>query len=183
MRLVNATNSTEEAQSPTSGVDQKKPFNAFVLAWTIPSGERDVFQGRGGGELNPFVSFQKGYGDFHVSGNLGARIPVTQDEQNTVAHYSLMLDYYTCRNFIPFISANFFTNLSDGTNFPGLRGNGYDVINFGGSNASGTTQGMSALVSVADSSTTWTLVSPTVAAVRPYDLTNNRVTMDMCIRF
>jgi hypothetical protein len=162
--------------------------NHFILTpgltFHIPSGERDVFQGRGGGEFNPFVSFQKGYGDFHVSGNLGVRIPVTQDEQNTVAHYSLMLDYYTCRYFIPFISANFFTNLSDGTNFPGLRGNGYDVINFGGSNASGTTQGMvgigfrSRLLDNVDFG-----IAYEVAAVRPYGLTNNRVTMDMCIRF
>ena len=30
------------------------------LTYQIPTGERDVFQGRGGGEFNPFVSFQKG---------------------------------------------------------------------------------------------------------------------------
>jgi hypothetical protein len=154
------------------------------LTFHIPTGDRRVFQGRGGGEFNPFVSFQKGFGDLHVSGNLGLRIPVTSDEQNLMAHYSLMVDYYVSRWFIPFVSANFWTNLNDGTNFPGLRSNGYDVINFGGSNANGVTQGMvgvgfrSRITSSIDIGAAYE-----VAAVRPHGLTNNRLTFDMCIRF
>lgn len=112
------------------------------LTFHIPSGNRDVFHGRGGGEFNPFISFQKGFGDLHVSGNLGLRIPITNNEQNVMAHYSLMVDYYTCRWFIPFVSANFWTNLSDGNNMPGLRGNGYDVLNLGAGDVNGVTQGM-----------------------------------------
>jgi hypothetical protein len=79
----------------------------------------------------------KGFGDLHVTGNVGLRIPVTNNEQNMMAHYSLMVDYYTCRWFIPFVTANFWTNLNDGTNVAGLRSNGYDVINFGAGNANG----------------------------------------------
>jgi hypothetical protein len=73
------------------------------LTFHIPTGDREVFQGRGGGEFNPFVSFAKGYGDLHITGNVGLRIPVSSNEQNLVAHYSLMVDYYTCRWFIPFV--------------------------------------------------------------------------------
>jgi len=153
------------------------------LTFHIPTGDREVFQGRGGGEFNPFVSFSKGYGDFHITGNLGLRIPVTSNEQNLMAHYSLMLDYYTCRWFIPFVSANFWTNLNDGNNI-GLRSNGYDVINFGANNVNGVTQGTlgfgfrSRVVSNVDLGFAYE-----IAVARPYGLTNNRLTVDMCIRF
>jgi hypothetical protein len=115
---------------------------------------------------------------------LGVRIPVTSNEQNTVAHYSLMLDYYTCRYFIPFVSANFFTSLSNGTNFPGLRSNGYDVINFGGSRAGNTTQGAlgvgfrSRILDNVDFG-----IAYEKAVVRPYGLMDDRITCDLCIRF
>lgn len=153
------------------------------LTLHIPTGERDVFQGRGGGEFNPFVSFQKGFGDFHVSGNLGARIPVNQDEQSTVAHYSLMLDYYTCRWFIPFISFNAFSVLGDGNNI-GLNTEGYDVINFGASNANGRTQGA---LGVGFRSRIFDNVDLGVAyekaVIEPHGLFDDRFTLDVCIRF
>ena len=119
----------------------------------------------------------------NVTGNLGLRIPVTSNEQNLMAHYSLMLDYYTCRWFIPFVSANFWTNLNDGNNIA-LRGNGYDVINFGANNVNGVTQGTvgfgfrSRVVSNVDLGFAYE-----IAVARPYGLTNNRLTVDMCIRF
>ena len=100
-----------------------------------------------------------------------------------MAHYSLMVDYYTCRWFIPFVSANFWTNLNDGTNI-GLRSNGYDVINFGASDVNGVTQGMvgigfrSRITNNIDLGAAYE-----VAAIRPYGLTNNRLTFDMSIRF
>lgn len=101
-----------------------------------------------------------------------------------MANYGVMVDYYTCRWFIPFVTANFWTSLSDGNNIPALRGNGYDVINFGGGNTSGVTQGMlgvgfrSRVLNNVDFG-----VAYEIAAIRPYGLTNNRLTMDMCIRF
>lgn len=163
------------------------PASQFILTpgltIHIPTGDRRVFQGRGGSEFNPFVSFQKGFGNLHLSGNVGLRIPVATDEQNLTAHYSLMVDYYTCRWFIPFVTANFWTTLNDGTNI-GLRSNGYDVINFGANNASGVTQGMlgigfrSRILDNVDIGAAYE-----IAMIRPYGLTNNRLTFDMCIRF
>jgi hypothetical protein len=149
----------------------------------VPTGERDVFQGRGGGEFNPFISFQKGFGDFHVSGNLGVRLPVNGDEQSTVGHYSLMLDYYTCRWFIPFVSFNAFSVLSEGNNI-GLDTEGYDVMNFGAANAGGRTQGTlgvgfrSRILDNVDLGLAYEK-----AVIRPYGLTEDRFTFDVCIRF
>lgn len=153
------------------------------LTFHVPTGDRDVFQGRGGGEFNPFVSFQKGFGDLHLSGNLGVRIPVNQDEQSTVAHYSLMLDYYTCRWFIPFISFNAFSVLGDGENI-GLNTEGYDVMNFGASNANGRTQGAlgvgfrSRIMDNVDLGLAYEK-----AVIKPYGLFDDRITFDICIRF
>jgi hypothetical protein len=66
----------------------------------------------------------------------------------------------------------------------GLRSNGYDVINFGAGNANGVTQGM---VGFGFRSRVYDKVdlgfAYEIAMIRPYGLTNNRVTVDMCIRF
>jgi hypothetical protein len=153
------------------------------LTFHIPTGDDQVFQGRGGGEFNPFVSFQKGFGDLHLSGNLGVRIPVDGDEQSTVAHYSLMLDYYTCRWFIPFLSFNAFSVLNDGKGLP-INSEGYDVINFGSSQSNGATQG---LLGVGFRSRILKNLDIGVAyeksVIGPHDLTDDRFTFDLCIRF
>ncbi|MFN7142062.1 MAG: transporter, partial [Limisphaerales bacterium] len=109
------------------------------LRLEIPTGNRDVYQGRGSGEWNPFISAAKGWGNFHVVGGFGARISNDWDKKTAQLHYSLQLDYYTCKWFIPFVSANAFTVLSDAEQLP-LDVEGFDLINFGSSNASGRTQ-------------------------------------------
>lgn len=153
------------------------------LTFHVPTGDEDVFQGRGDGEFNPFISFQKGFGDLHLSGNLGLRIPIDQDEQSTIAHYSVMLDYYTCRWFIPFVAFNAFTVVNEGDNIP-LTSEGYDVINFGASGADGVTQG---LVGVGFRSRLLDNVdfgfSYEKAVISPEGLTDDRFTFDVCIRF
>jgi len=162
--------------------------NQFILTpgftFQLPTGDNKVFNGRGSGQFNPFISFAKGYGDLHITGNVGALIPMLRDEQNTMAHYSLMVDYYVCKWFIPFATANFWTTLNNASNIPGLKSNGYDVINFGAGNASGVTQGMlgigfrSRIQKNVDLGFAYEM-----AVVKPYGLSNNRFTMDMSIRF
>ncbi len=149
----------------------------------IPTGERDVFQGRGGGEWNLFVSTQKGYGDLHLSGNLGVRLPNNGSEQSTMLHYSAMVDYHTCRWFIPFITFNAFTVLDEGGNIP-LNTEGYDVINFGSSNTRNRTQGAlgagfrSRILDNVDLGFAYEK-----AVIKPEGLFDDRFTVDICIRF
>lgn len=109
------------------------------LKFEFPTGSTRVFQGNGDGEWNPFISAIKGFGNFHVLGSAGVRLPNDWDAETASAHYSLQLDYYTCRWFIPFIAANGFTVLSEAKG-PGLNVEGYDLINFGSSAAEGFTQ-------------------------------------------
>jgi hypothetical protein len=119
-------------------IDDKE--NQFILTpgftFTIPTGDDEVFQGDGDGEWNLFVSAAKGWKDFHATGNAGLRLPNDTDDETPSLHYSLQLDYYSCQYFIPFVVLNGFTVLDNGAGLP-LETEGYDLINFGSSNASG----------------------------------------------
>ncbi len=117
------------------------------LTVTVPTGSKDVFQSHGAGYENLFVSSEKGWGDLHLTGNLGFIIPNDFSENTAQMHYSLQLDYAVCRYFIPFIVANGYTILTETdsrqdqslTAVP-LNAEGYDLINFGACNAAGSTQ-------------------------------------------
>lgn len=106
---------------------------------TLPTGNTEVFQGRGKGEWNVFVSVVKGFGDFHVTANVGANLPNDLGKNTASLHYSGQLDYYVCQWFSPFVSLNAFTTLN-GANGLGLTTEGYDLINFGSNKAAGQTQ-------------------------------------------
>ena len=113
------------------------------LTLSVPTGSHSVYQGRGNGEWNVFVSAAKGWKDFHATANVGFRLPNDLDSQTAQAHYSLQLDYYVCQYFIPFVVANGYTVLTEGDNkllgtVP-LNTEMYDLINFGSTGAGGTT--------------------------------------------
>ncbi len=114
------------------------------LTIEVPIGSYDVSQGRGDGLWNAFVSAEKGWGDFHVTGNVGFLIPNNFDEQTAQAHYSLQLDYYVCQYFIPFFAVNGVTVMSEGENLllgaVPLNTEMYDLIDFGSTHAAGRTQ-------------------------------------------
>ncbi|MBU6400040.1 MAG: hypothetical protein KGS61_06960 [Verrucomicrobia bacterium] len=110
------------------------------LKFEAPTGNSRVFQGNGEGEFNLFVSTMKGWGNFHTTASVGGRIPVDFDAETASVNYSLQFDYYACRWFIPFAVVNGSTVLSEakGPAFGGIEG--FDLINFGASDAAGFTQ-------------------------------------------
>lgn len=114
------------------------------VTFELPTGNLDNLQGYGSGEWNPFVSAAKGFGDFHITGNIGARIPNDTKKQTTQLHYSLQLDHYVCRYFIPFITATGHTVLDNGNQklagAVDLNTELNDLINFGSTRAKNTTQ-------------------------------------------
>jgi hypothetical protein len=117
--------------------------HSFVLTpgFTVelPTGSKHVFQGTGDGIFNVFVSAMKGWGDFHATANAGVRVPVDSDANTTSVYYGAMLDYWVCRWFTPFVAVNAFTTVSNGKGLP-LTTEGFDLVNFGSSHASGETQ-------------------------------------------
>ena len=117
------------------------------FTFTIPTGGRDVYQGHGSGIWNLFVSAEKGFADFHATANTGFIVPDNFSDNTAQIHYSLQLDYYTCQYFIPFVVMNGYTILSETSSKADqslsavpLNTEGYDLINFGSSDASGTSQ-------------------------------------------
>jgi hypothetical protein len=109
------------------------------FTFELPTGNRKVFQGNGDGEFNLFVSATKGWDRLHATVNLGGRIPIDGDRETSNIRYCGMLDYWVSRWFIPFVTVNAFTTLSDGKALP-FTTEGFDLINFGSSGASGETQ-------------------------------------------
>jgi hypothetical protein len=113
------------------------------LELEVPTGNTEVFQGSGKGEWDLFVSAAKGWDRWHLTGNVGARLPNDMSRNTAQLHYSLMLDNYLCQYFIPFVTANAFTTLN-GARSSGIPSildtEGFDLINFGSGNAAGRTQ-------------------------------------------
>lgn len=124
--------------------DEEKQFILTPgLKFELPTGEEDAFQGNGDGEFDVFVSAMKGWDKFHVTASVGARVPLDMDEETASLHYSLQLDYNTCKYFIPFVALNGFTVVSegDGLDLQALNAvEGYDIINFGASTSGGESQ-------------------------------------------
>jgi hypothetical protein len=158
------------------------------LTITLPTGSASVLQRDGDGEWNVFVSGAKGWNNFHVTGNLGFRVPNNLDEQTAQVHYSLQLDYYVHKYFVPFVAVNGYTILTDGDDLllgaVPLNTEMYDLINFGSTDAKGTTQltlggGIrSRVLNNLDLG-----VAYEVGVVHPVGIFDSRVTVDMIWRF
>ena len=124
------------------------PANELIVTpgFTIelPTGNPRVFQGKGAGLWNVFTSAEKGFNDFHLTGNAGFLIPNDFSKQTAQAHYSLQADYYICQYFIPFAVLNGYTVLTDSNNkllgAVDLNTELTDLSDFGSTKASGRTQ-------------------------------------------
>ena len=159
----------------------------FILTpgvkFEFPTGSRRVFQGNGSGEWDVFLSAMKGVGDFHATASAGVRLPNDLGDETAQAHYSLQLDYFACRYFIPFVTANAFTVLNDADQLP-LKVEGYDLINFGSSQAGGRTQATvgvgvrGRLLKNLDLGFAYE-----VGVTKPYGLFDDRYTVDLILRF
>lgn len=161
--------------------------NQFILTpgigFVAPSGDEDIFHGRGNGEWNFFVSAAKGFGDLHFTGNAGLRLPNESATQSTVFHYSLQADYYVCRWFIPFVFANGWTVVNSG-NFLPLDGEGYDFFNFGAAGSDGVTQAtVGGGFRVRFTANTDFGIAYERAVLEPKGLFDDRFTFDISIRF
>jgi opacity protein-like surface antigen len=119
--------------------DEKQLQITPGLTFELHNGDDEVFQGNGAGEFNLFVSAIKGFGNWHVTANVGARVPIDFDEETANIRTALQLDYYTCQYFIPFVTLNTFTTISEGEGLA-AKTEGFDVVNFGSQDASGRTQ-------------------------------------------
>jgi hypothetical protein len=163
------------------------PARNFILTpgfkFEFPTGNERVFQGNGKGEWDVFLSTAKGWGNFHVTGSGGVRLPNDWDDETASAHYSVQLDYYVGQYFIPFIAGNGFTVLSEANATP-FDFEGYDLINFGAADAKGRTQvtiGVGARSRILENLDVGFAYETGVT--RPRNLFDQRYTVDVIYRF
>jgi Putative MetA-pathway of phenol degradation len=110
-----------------------------TLAFELPTGNTDVFQGEGDGLANLMVSGLKLADQWQFAGGTGLQIPFS-DEQSTNLWASAHASYEWCRWFIPLVEVNWFHVLDSGDGTatavsPILEFEGGDFFNLGASNA------------------------------------------------
>ncbi len=84
-----------------------------TIAFELPTGNSDVFQGEGDGALNLMVSGLKLIDNWQFAGGLGFQIPLT-DQQSTEGWLSAHVSYELCSWFIPLVEVNWFHVLDSG---------------------------------------------------------------------
>ena len=117
--------------------------NDFVLTpgvrFEFRSGAGQVLQG-GTYEFSPFVSFAKGFGDFHIIGDVTDRIPTDSSEGNNVLQWDTHFDYdlgkIGLKGVAPTIEVHGLHYLSNGDRTP-LNVGGLDYTNLGSTNVRG----------------------------------------------
>ena len=72
------------------------PANQFLvtagLRWEVPTGSKDIFQGRGPVKLSPYVSLGKEIGEFHLLANLGYEFPAGSGSDTNLFYGCIHLD-------------------------------------------------------------------------------------------
>lgn len=109
------------------------------LRFELPTGDRNIFQGRHEIIANPFVSFAKGFGDLHIIGYQGFQLPFDNEKSSTQSHTSLHIDY-KIGDFYPLIEFNWRHILASGGGGPydaDVKGVGVLDVNTINSNLSG----------------------------------------------
>lgn len=117
--------------------------NDFVLTtgmrWEWENGDRRILQGRDQ-ELSPFISFAKGWGPFHLLGDVTGRLPMDIREGNYILQWDLHADYEilpeVLPGFAPLFEVHGLHYLSDGDALP-LAVGGLDYTNLGSTNVAG----------------------------------------------
>ncbi len=110
-----------------------------TLAFELPTGNTDVFQGEGDGMANLILSGLKLVDDWQFAGGTGLHIPFS-NEQSTNFWASAHASYEVNRWFIPLVEVNWFHVLDSGDGkstgvSPIVEFEGGDFFNLGASNA------------------------------------------------
>jgi hypothetical protein len=106
------------------------------LRYETPWGSREVFQGRGKGVLNPFLSAAKGFGDFHLQLYTGPRLAIS-DSDSSFYDTNLHMDYRLPYGIYPLVEFNWLTILNGGDRFP-FDQEASELVNLGSTASEGT---------------------------------------------
>ncbi len=114
--------------------EDQRTIATVGFRYEAASGNRDVFQGRGDGMLNPFVSALWGTDRLHLMGYVAPRIAIDGGD-SSFFDLSAHADY-RFENFYPLIELNWIHVLDGGRRLP-IDQEGFDFFNFGSTEAGG----------------------------------------------
>lgn len=106
------------------------------LRYEAPLGNRDVFQGNGDGQVNPFISAAVALETINIVAGTGFRLPI-DDADSTFYDFDLHVDY-PIDNFYPTVELNVVHTIDGGERLP-MADEGQDLFNFGSTMADGKT--------------------------------------------
>lgn len=106
------------------------------LRWEWKNGSRDAWQGRTQ-ELSPFISFAKGWDDWHFLGTVSGRFPTSRGSANSSLVWNMHLDYKLTETFRPLVEVHGIHWLSNADRLP-FSEDYLDVGSLGASKARGT---------------------------------------------
>jgi len=98
------------------------------LVYESTSGESEVYQGNGSGNVAPAILFLKGWDQLQFSGTVGFVLPFDSDEENTMLYDSWNVSYAVTDWFRPLVELNHFHVLSAGDRDLGDVENQADVV-------------------------------------------------------
>ncbi|MGJ8657703.1 MAG: transporter [Akkermansiaceae bacterium] len=117
--------------------DEEKNFAASAsLSFELPTGNRDVFQGRGDGAALLTFSALKLAGPWQFSAASGIHVPFDSDAESTTGFASAHVSYQINERFTPIAEVNLYHTFSEGNTGLGTDFEGGDLINFGSPNGS-----------------------------------------------
>lgn len=102
------------------------------LMYEVPSGEAGAFQGHGGGQITPFVTWGKEFcQNWHLMATHGYTIGVNQGSDSSFFYHSFHLDRGFGGWFYPLVELNWFQYTKGGNRLPRVIGEGDGLLNLG----------------------------------------------------
>lgn len=164
--------------------------NQFLLTggfmYEMPTGGGDVFQDHGDGIFSFFAVTGKEFnGTSHWLNTVGYTVPVDGDANSSFIYWSTHLDRQLWGWFYPLIEANWYHYVSSGDRgLPSALGEGDGLINLGTSGVSGNDLVTLAVGAKAKLTQNCELGGAWEFPVSPrHDLLNNRLTMELIVRY
>jgi len=84
------------------------------LVYESTSGDSEVYQGNGNGNVAPSILFLKGWDKLQFSGTVGLVLPIDGDEENTMLYDAWHVSYAVTGWFRPLVELNHFHVVSSG---------------------------------------------------------------------
>lgn len=153
------------------------------LRYEIPTGDNEVFHGRGSGIVSPFLSGAINAAGFNFMASTGVRLPLDNSDSS---FYDLSLHAdYPVGSFYPSAEINVF-HVLDAGNRLGIADEGQDLFNFGSTESDGitmVTMGLGGRYKISDRMTYGLAYEFPLTNGQGSNVTDWRVTTDLTIGF